>query len=85
MENQDNKYKDWDVLVKKIVTAKVKVALRPILYIREIHQHCPWKNRPVYTITAFKAQGQGFSIKDLCTKNLKPNNSSPGLGSKLGP
>lgn len=82
MESHVNKYKDWEVLVKKTVAFKAKAALQPILYIREIDQHCPQRNQLAYTTTA---KSQGSPMKDSRSKDHKPKSFGPVVGSGLGP
>lgn len=36
IKSQVNKYKDWNVLIKKTVITKAKTALQPILYKKKI-------------------------------------------------
>lgn len=82
MESQVDKYEHWKELVKKTVDVKVKTALRPILYIREMDQHYPRRNPPAYITTA---KSQRSPMKDLCSDNYKRKSSGPGMGSGLGP
>lgn len=73
IEKRDRELDNFDELVEKAIDAKVKDALRPPSYNREIDQYSASGNYHIVN----KSHGQGPSIKDPRTKEPKAQPQQP--------
>ena len=40
MENSEEEYENWDVLIRKIIAVEEKTQCRPVSQIKEVDQYC---------------------------------------------
>ena len=79
MESSEEKYKNWEVLIRKATVAEEKTRGRPVSQIKEVDQYYPRGHRPSLQANEHqqeKEQGQGY-IKDHHPQESKPSSSAP--------
>ena len=85
MESLEEKYKNWEVLIRKATAVEKKTWGRPTLQIREVDQYCLRSHGPSLQTNKHqqeKGQGQG-PVKDLLQQEPKPSSLAPQQQNKV--
>ena len=74
MENSKKEYKNWEILIRKVIVAEEKTRGRPALQIKEVDQYCPQSHRANLRVNKYqheKVKDHGH-INDPHQQDTKP-------------